>query len=100
MLRGRLLAFVVGTAVAITAAPAAAATLKVTTTFDEVNAGDGACSLREAIAAIDSPGSANGDCSPAAFGTNTIVLGPQTYPSVTSSRDSTRSCSSHRPSRT
>src|SRR5438270_852021 len=79
MVRGRLLALVVVTAVIGGAGPAGAATLTVTSGFDENIAGDGACSLREAVLAVDSPGSANGDCAPAAFGANTIVLGPQTY---------------------
>jgi CSLREA domain-containing protein len=61
------------------AAPAGAATLTVTTTFDTINPGDGVCSLREAIETVDSPGSASGDCAAAAFGANTIVLGPNTY---------------------
>ena len=79
MLPGRLLPFFTGIALAVGAGPAASATLFVTTGQDETTAGDGSCSLREAIAAIDSPGSANGDCAPAAFGANAIVLGPQTY---------------------
>jgi CSLREA domain-containing protein len=53
---------------------AAAATLKVTTFDDSSGPGDGLCSLREAIAAVDSPGSAGTDCKPAAFGANTIVI--------------------------
>ena len=65
MLPGRLLPFFTGIALAVGAGPAAAATLFVTTGQDETTAGDGSCSLREAIAAIDSPGSANGDCAPA-----------------------------------
>ena len=66
--------------VAAIAAPAAgAATLTVNSTFDETNASDGSCSLREAILAVDSPGSASGDCAAAAFGANTIVLKPGRY---------------------
>ena len=77
-MRGRVLAFVT-IAAAVSAGPAGAATLTVTTTVDETIAGDHACSLREAIAAVNTPGSANGDCAAAAFGSNTIVLGPETY---------------------
>jgi CSLREA domain-containing protein len=54
--------------------PAAAATLTVTTFDDSSGPGDGLCSLREAIAAVDSPGTAGTDCKPAAFGANTIVI--------------------------
>ena len=64
---------------AATVARASAATLTVNTTVDETTPGDRACSLREAIAAVNSPGSASGDCAPAAFGANTIVLEPQRY---------------------
>ncbi|MGZ4185273.1 MAG: choice-of-anchor Q domain-containing protein [Solirubrobacteraceae bacterium] len=53
---------------------AMAATLTVTTFDDSSGAGDGLCSLREAIAAVDSPGTAGTDCKPAAFGANTIVI--------------------------
>jgi len=53
---------------------AAAATLTVTTFDDNSGTGDGRCSLREAIAAVDSPGTAGTDCKPAAFGANTIVI--------------------------
>ena len=53
---------------------AAAATLTVTTFDDNSAPGDGRCSLREAIAAVDSPGTAGRDCKPAAFGANTIVI--------------------------
>src|SRR5579871_4514072 len=59
---------------ALISGAAAAATLTVNTTQDETNPHDGLCSLREAIQAVDSPGTANGDCAPAAFGANTIVL--------------------------
>jgi CSLREA domain-containing protein len=59
-------------------ASAAAATITVTTTNDETSAGDGLCSLREAVAAVNSPGTA-GDCGTAATGANTIVLGPGRY---------------------
>jgi CSLREA domain-containing protein len=58
---------------------AAAATLKVNTTIDSASPGRGLCSLREAVQAVDSPGSSPGGCAPASFGTNTIVLGRRTY---------------------
>jgi CSLREA domain-containing protein len=57
---------------------AGAATLTVTTTSDSISAGDGQCSLREAIAAVNSSGAA-GDCGTAAVVGNTIVLGPHAY---------------------
>lgn len=60
------------------AAPASAATLTVTTTSDDATAGDGSCSLREAIIAANTPGTP-GDCGSADALSNTIVLGPQTY---------------------
>lgn len=78
-MRVRVVACAAMTAAAFAAPAADAATLTVNSTFDETNAGDGSCSLREAILAVDSPGSANGDCSPAAFGANTIVLKADRY---------------------
>ena len=54
-------------------AAAAAATLKVDTTKDELAAHDGRCSLREAIAAVDAPGLRT-DCGRAGRRSNTIVL--------------------------
>jgi CSLREA domain-containing protein len=60
--------------IAVGAGQAAAATLTVTTFDDNSGSGDGLCSLREAIAAVDSPGTPGGDCQPAAFGANTIVI--------------------------
>jgi CSLREA domain-containing protein len=62
----------------VTVTPAAAATLTVNTTYD-LNGPGGGCSLREAVQAVDSPGGANGGCSPAAFGANTIVLNAGTF---------------------
>jgi CSLREA domain-containing protein len=59
---------------------AAAATLTVTTFDDLSGPGDGRCSLREAIAAVNSPGTAGSDCASAAFGANTIVIPAGTYP--------------------
>ena len=58
--------------------PAAAATLTVTTTRDELVAHDGRCSLREAIEAVDSPGTRT-DCGRVSRGSNTIVLGSGRY---------------------
>jgi CSLREA domain-containing protein len=78
-MRVRVAACAAMTAAAIAAPAASAATLTVNSTFDETNAFDGSCSLREAILAVDSPGSASGDCSAAAFGANTIVLKPGRY---------------------
>jgi CSLREA domain-containing protein len=57
---------------------AAAATLRVTTTRDELHGHDGSCSLREAIEAVDSPGRRN-DCGRAGRASNTIVLDPGRY---------------------
>src|SRR5205823_3033076 len=62
-----------------TAGSAAAATVNVTTTFDDQSAGDGQCSLRKAIADVNSPGTSQTDCAPAAFGANTIVLPDGVY---------------------
>jgi hypothetical protein len=59
-------------------ASAAAATLTVNNPNDEVTAADGSCSLREAIAAVDTPGVAT-DCGTADTSANTIVLGPTSY---------------------
>lgn len=58
---------------------ASAATINVNTTADEVGPGDGFCSLREAIAAVDSPGTAS-DCGSASSSGNTIVLAAGHYP--------------------
>jgi hypothetical protein len=69
---------VVASALAVlVAAPARAATLTVTATTDSI-AADGACTLREAVAAADAPGTPS-DCGPASADANTIVLGPHTY---------------------
>jgi hypothetical protein len=77
MLRVRLLVLVLGSLLATTAARAAAATITVDTTQDTTTSGQ--CSLRQAIADVDSPGSPSGDCAAAAFGSNTIVLDAATY---------------------
>ncbi len=55
------------------ALPAAAATLRVNTTHDELTRHDRRCSLREAIAAVNSPGRRT-DCGTASRTSNTIVL--------------------------
>jgi CSLREA domain-containing protein len=60
------------------AAAATAATLRVTTTRDELVGHDGRCSLREAIEAAQSPGRRTG-CGRASAAGNTIVLGPGRY---------------------
>jgi CSLREA domain-containing protein len=62
----------------LVAAPATAATITVNTTTDERTAGDGLCSLREAISTVN--GSGNSDCAAADSGGNTIELGAHTYP--------------------
>jgi CSLREA domain-containing protein len=62
----------------LTAEHAAAATLQVNTTLDEVTPGDGKCSLREAIATVNSPGTST-DCGMADAASNVIVLGSGTY---------------------
>ncbi|HET9719544.1 MAG TPA: CSLREA domain-containing protein, partial [Solirubrobacteraceae bacterium] len=65
-------------ALLVGSAVAAAATLRVTTTRDELRARDGKCSLREAIEAVDLP-QARSDCGRASHGSNTIVLGSGRY---------------------
>ena len=69
---------VLGSAVlsAAIAGPASASMIVVNTTADEFKSGDGKCSLREAVAAVNSP-AAPTDCNAAAFGANTIALGRQ-----------------------
>ncbi|MGI8712064.1 MAG: choice-of-anchor Q domain-containing protein [Solirubrobacteraceae bacterium] len=57
---------------------AAAATLTVTTTKDELAAHNGRCSLREAIEAVETPGARTG-CGRVNRGSNTIVLGSGRY---------------------
>ncbi|HET7051990.1 MAG TPA: fibronectin type III domain-containing protein [Solirubrobacteraceae bacterium] len=73
-MRLRIVTLTVTVLFAAGAGQAAAATLTVTTFDDLSGPGDGLCSLREAIAAVDSPGTAGSDCKPAAFGANTIVI--------------------------
>jgi CSLREA domain-containing protein len=72
--RLRMVTLTVTVLMTVGAGHAAAATLTVTTFDDNSAPGDGRCSLREAIAAVDSPGTAGKDCKPAAFGANTIVI--------------------------
>jgi CSLREA domain-containing protein len=79
MLSRKLVVLGVTVAVLVGAGPAAAATITVNTTGDDNNQGDGQCSLRKAIADVNSPGSGQTDCAPAAFGANTIMLGAGTY---------------------
>jgi CSLREA domain-containing protein len=55
-----------------------AATLTVSTTADEFQSGDSLCSLREAVSAVNSPGTP-GDCGTASVGANTIQLAAKTY---------------------
>ena len=77
----RVLAVVSATAFVLawgSVASASAATLNVNTTTDETTAGDQLCSLREAVAAANSPGTAS-DCGTADSVSNTIVLGAGTY---------------------
>ncbi len=76
----RVMAAVVATVglVALSAGPGLAATLTVTTTNDFLTPGDGQCSLREAVAAVDAP-PGDGDCGAADTTANTIVLGPGQY---------------------
>jgi hypothetical protein len=79
MLRGRWSAALAAAIFMVCAGNASAATIVVNTTSGNSPAGDGQCSLSEAIADVDSPGASSGDCAPAAFGANTITLGPHTY---------------------
>ena len=62
----------------VAAAPARAGVVQVTTRADETSPGDGSCSLREAISAVNSPG-ASSDCANTGGGANVIVLGPGRY---------------------
>src|ERR1700722_13879233 len=57
---------------------AGAAQLTVNTTTDDAPPGDGLCSLRKAIEAVNTPGSI-GDCAMADDLSNTIVLGSGQY---------------------
>jgi CSLREA domain-containing protein len=75
----RIVTLTVTVLLAVGAGPAAAAILTVNTLDDNSGQGDQRCSLREAIAAVNSPGTAGSDCKPAAFGANTIVMPAGTY---------------------
>ena len=74
----RVLALAAIATLACGAVSASAATLSVNTTADELTPKDGQCSLREAVAAANSPGTA-GDCGTASNGANTIALGAGDY---------------------
>jgi hypothetical protein len=77
--RTALLAFGVVTCVPfMSAMAAAAATVRVSTTRDELVVHDGRCSLREAIEAVETPGTRT-DCGRVSRGSNTILLGPGRY---------------------
>jgi CSLREA domain-containing protein len=69
-----------GAVMGIGAATASAATLTVNTTGDNGFGGSdgGFCTLRDAIFAVESPGTST-TCGVADSGANTIVLGPHTY---------------------
>jgi len=75
-----LRAAVIAVAVALLAfaSSASAATITVTTTSDEVLSGDGLCSLREAIQAVNAP-PGDGDCGNSFTAHETIRLGPRDY---------------------
>ena len=62
----------------VVCASAGAATLRVTTTADGFATHGGQCTLREAIAAVDSPGLRT-PCGSAGSGSNTIMLGTGRY---------------------
>jgi CSLREA domain-containing protein len=76
-MRGRLALTTLLALVIVPAGLARAATITVNTRSDELKAGDGLCSLREAISAVDGIGS--GDCGAAGIASNTIVLGAGHY---------------------
>ncbi len=64
---------------AMAAYPDVLANIPVTATTDNLTAGDGQCTLREAVInANNDNDSTSGDC-PAGTGVDTIVLGPSTY---------------------
>src|SRR5436190_20379271 len=70
------LALVAGGVAVVTALPASAATVTVTTNADELNA-DGDCSLREAIAAANTDAAV--DACAAGSGFDVVVLAAGTY---------------------
>lgn len=76
----RQLAVVAGlAALAIAPSAARAATIVVNTTADGLSLGAGQCSLREAIASVNSPGTQSTGCAQPSATDNTIVLGPGPY---------------------
>ena len=75
-MRGLGTAFVALVGLVLPAA-AGATTITVNTTTDTTGAG--VCSLREAISAVDSPGTGFGNCPLASTGSDTIVLGAGEY---------------------
>lgn len=66
---------------ALAAAPCAASanTLVVKTTSDGITSGAGTCSLREAIASVDTPATPNPNCAAPSADGNTIMLGAGRY---------------------
>ncbi|HSO99642.1 MAG TPA: M23 family metallopeptidase [Solirubrobacteraceae bacterium] len=71
-------ALAAGAATCVWTASAAGATLMVNTTRDELASHDRSCSLREAMAAVDSPGRRS-DCGTASRRFNTIILRSARY---------------------
>ena len=76
--RGIVLLLVLLAGLLVAAAPARAGVVQVTTRADETTPGDGSCSLREAISAVNSP-QPGSDCSGTGGGSNVISLGPGIY---------------------
>ena len=76
--RGIVLLLVLLAGLLVAAAPARAGVIQVTTRADETSPGDGSCSLREAISAVNSP-QPGSDCTGAGGGSNIISLGPGIY---------------------
>jgi CSLREA domain-containing protein len=86
-LRFRTLAlFVVGLVLGVTAASASAATIRVETAFDELDA-DPNCSLREAVQAANTNGDANPGCEDGEAGLDTIIFSGQPFAGLAGSGD-------------